>query len=295
MATSAGFPMTETMPMNAAEAWSIFWAEQGHSSRCLALSPDICDRLDSFWQGFASRLSRQTRVIDLGCGSGAVGRALRSAAPALHVTGVDVARIAPSSQPGLELIANVAMESLPFDDAAFGAAVSQFGFEYAAAPDAAAKEVARVVAPGGSLAFLVHHDAGPIIAAMRRHRRAIEGLCGAEMQAAFLAGDAGALSARLAVLKRECDNDSLVDAAGRGLQAQVANDRAGRARVWDAVVQALTPELAMLKSLDLSTSGGRTIEAVAEPLAGAFDVQPPKPLRTAEGEPIAWIVEGSRL
>jgi len=287
--------MTETMPMNAAEAWSIFWAEQGHSSRCLALSPDICDRLDSFWQGFASRLSRQTRVIDLGCGSGAVGRALRSAAPGLQVTGVDVARIAPSSQPGLELIANVAMESLPFPDAAFAGAVSQFGYEYAAAPNAAADEVARVVARGGWLSFLVHHDEGPVIGAMRRHRRAIEGLCGSAIKAAFLAGDGGTLGGRIAQLKRECDNDSLVEAAGRALQGQVANDEAGRARVWNAVVDALAPELAMLRSLDLSAAGGRTIEAVMEPLARSFGLQPPRPLRTAADEPVAWIVEGLRL
>lgn len=287
--------MTQTPSMNAAEAWSIFWAEQGHSSRCLALSPDICERLDAWWHGFASSLPPQSRVVDLGCGSGAVGRALRAAAPGLQVTGIDAARIAPSREPGIELIANVAMESLPFKDATFGAAVSQYGYEYAAAPDEAAKGVARVLAPGASLGFLVHHDEGPVIGAMRRHRRAIEGLCGPEVQTAFLSGDAGGLAAQIAELRRECANDSLVEAAGRGLQAQVVNDQAGRARVWDAVVQALAPELAMLKSLDLSTSGGRSIEAVVEPLAGAFDLKPPAPLRGDGGEPVAWIVEGSRL
>ena len=287
--------MTQTAPLNAAEAWSIFWAEQGHSSRCLALSPDICERLDAHWHAFASTLADGAKVIDLGCGSGAVGRALLAATPGLQVTGVDVAAIPPSREPGLELIANVAMESLPFADAAFAAAVSQFGYEYAAAPEAAADEVARVVARGGSLSFLVHHDEGPVIGAMRRHRRAIEGLCGSAIETAFLAGDAGTLGARIAELKRDCGNDSLVEAAGRALQGQVANDEAGRARVWNAVVDALAPEHAMLKSLDLSTAGGRSIEAVIEPLARSFALQPPKPLRTANDEPVAWVIEGSRL
>ena len=287
--------MTQTAPMNAAQAWSIFWAEHGHDSRCLALSPDICERLDAHWHAFASSLPQGAKVIDLGCGSGAVGRALRSAAPGLKVTGVDVASIAPSREPGLELIADIAMESLPFADASFAAAVSQFGYEYAAAPKEAAAEVARVVAPGGSLSFLVHHDEGPVIGAMRRHRRAIEGFCGSAMKHAFLAGDSEALGALVEELKRQCANDSLVETAGRALQGQVANNEAGRGRVWNAVVEALTPELAMLKSLDLSTAGGRTIDAVVEPLRRSFDVRPPEPLRSAQGEPVAWAVEGSRL
>jgi SAM-dependent methyltransferase len=286
--------MTQPLSMGAAQAWTLFWSEQGHNSRCLALSPDFCERLDAHWHGFASRLPRGAKVIDLGCGSGAVGRALRAAEPALQVTGVDAAQIAPSREPGLELMANVAMEALPFADATFAAAVSQFGYEYAAAPDAAAREVARVVAPGGSLSFLVHHDEGPIIAAMRRHRRAIEGLCGPDMRSTFLSGDVDRLAARIADLKRDCANDPLVEAAGRGLQAQVRQDEAGRALVWNAVVDALAPELVMLQSLDLSTAGGRSIDDVVKPLAHAFDLQSPKALRAADDEPIAWIVEGAR-
>ena len=281
--------------MDAAQAWSLFWKEQGHESRCLALSPDFCERLDAHWHAFASGLPEGARVIDLGSGSGAVGRALRSAAPGLHVTGVDVAHIAPSNDPGLELIANVAMESLPFEDGAFAAAVSQFGYEYAAAPDAAAAELARVVAPGGSLSFLVHHTDGPIIGAMRRHRRAIEGLCGAEMKSAFLSGNRPTLGGRIEQLRRECANDSLVETAGRALQAQLGNDEVGRARVWNAIVEALAPELAMLRSLDLSAEGGRTIDDVMKPLRASFALEPPRPLRSADDEPIAWIIEGSRL
>lgn len=115
------------------------------------------------------------------------------------------------------------------------------------------------------------------------------------MESAFLSGDAAALTAQLAELRRDCPNEPLVETAGRALQGQVAHDEGVRSRVWDAIVQALAPELAMLESLDLSTAGARTIEAVIDPLARSFELQPPKPLLTAENEPVAWIVEGSRL
>lgn len=286
--------MTQRSRMNAADAWTVFWSEQGHSSRCLAHSPDICERLDAHWHGFASLLPAGAKVIDLGCGSGAVGRAMRSVEPRLQVIGVDAARVAPSPEAGLQLISNIAMESLPFADGAFAAAVSQFGYEYAADPRAAAREIGRVTAPSAPLSFLIHHDQGPILAAMRRHRRAIEGLCGAEMKTAFLSGNAAALAERIATLTRECENDSLVDAAGRGLQAQVVNVEPIRLRVWTAIVEALTPELVMLESLDLSTSGGRAIEELVDPLCEAFDLRAPQPLRTDADEPIAWVVEGTR-
>jgi SAM-dependent methyltransferase len=286
--------MTKPSRMNAAQAWTLFWSEQGPSSRCLALSPEFCERLDAHWRGFASTLSPTAKVIDLGCGSGAVGRALRSTEPRLQVTGVDVARVAASREAGLELMSNVAMEALPFPDGAFAAAVSQFGYEYAAAPQLAADEIARVVAPGAPLSFLIHHDHGPIVATMRRHRRAIEGVCGPAVKDAFLSGNASALAERIAIVKRECSNDPLVDAAGRGLQNQISHNETARAQVWKAVIEALAPELIMLESLDLSTLGVRVIGDVVEPLAEAFDIRAPQPLRTAAGEPIAWVVEGVR-
>lgn len=209
-----------------AEAWTLFWSEQGEESRCLARSPELCERLDGYWARFASRLKLSGRVIDLGCGSGAVGRALRRAAP-LIVTGVDIARVPPVRDAGLELLSSVSMESLPFPDAFFGAAVSQFGYEYAD-PEAASAEVARVLAPGAPFSFLIHHPDGPIVGAMRRHRRAIEGLCGLRVQDAFFSGNENALAERIALLKRECANDALVEQAEHGLHMQIRNDELSR-------------------------------------------------------------------
>jgi SAM-dependent methyltransferase len=279
--------------VNAAEAWTLFWSEQGVESRCLATSPELCARLDSHWREFGSKLRSSSRVIDVGCGSGAVGLALRTADVPLFVTGIDIAQVPSRRDVALELLSNVPMERLPFPDAAFGAAVSQFGYEYGD-PELAAKEIARVLGPGAPFSFLIHHPEGPIVSAMRRHRRAIEALCGLRVQAAFFSGNENALADRLALLKRECSNDSVVEHAERGLHLQIRNDEFGRLRVWKAVVEALAPELAMLDSLELCCSDGRDIDDLVGPLAQGFDLLTPEPLRTPSGEPIAWIVEGTR-
>lgn len=259
----------------------------------MARSPELCERLDSHWVRFASALHSSARVIDLGCGSGAVGRALRAAGP-LSVTGVDIARVPPVREPGLELLANVPIEALPFADGVFGAAVSQFGYEYAD-PEAASVEVARVLATGAPFSFLIHHPDGPIVGAMRRHRRAIEGLCGLRVQEAFFSGNENALAERIAFLKRECLDDSVVEQAEHGLHMQIRNDELARLKVWKGVVQALAPELFMLDSLGLCCTEDRSIDDLVDPLTRWFEVRPPQPLLSGGGEPIAWIIEGNRL
>jgi SAM-dependent methyltransferase len=259
----------------------------------MARNPELCERLDSHWRAFASTLPSQTKVIDLGCGTGAVGRALLQGQPQLHVTGVDIAQVPSSDQPALELLSNVPMERLRFAERSFGAAVSQFGYEYGDAGSAAA-ELARVLMPGAQLSLLVHHPEGPLIGDMRRHRRAIEGLCGPRVEVAFLAGNADAIVAELAAVKRESSNDPLLELAERGLQAHIRRDERGRSQVWKAVQEALAPELVMLDSLELCRRDDHQIDHVVNPLARWFDVTVLKALKTTLGEPIAWIIKGKR-
>lgn len=285
--------MSPPYATNTAEAWSLFWSGHGRNSRCLGRSPDLSDPLDEHWSALASRLSNTARVLDLGCGSGAVGRALRETGPQLAVTGVDIARVPGSASPGLRLLSNVAMETLPFPECSFDCAVSQFGYEYGD-PVATSTQVARVLVPRGRLSLLVHHPDGPVLAAMRRHRRAIEGLCGVRVQAAFFSGDARALSERIALLKSEVSNDSLIEEAGRGLHSHIRSPELGRMQVWRAVVDALAPELVMLDSLALCCVDDRSIENLLQPLATGFELQPRKLLRTRSGEALAWVIEGVR-
>ncbi len=69
------------------------------------------------------------------------------------------------------------MESLPFDDGAFGAAVSQFGFEYGDIPKVAG-EITRVLTPGGCVGLMVHRGDGPILEHNLARRAAINWVMG---------------------------------------------------------------------------------------------------------------------
>src|SRR3954471_4686800 len=84
------------------DAWTLFWADSAQS-RCAAGAPEIWQALERHWFAFARSLSPGTRVLDLGCGAGAVGRLLLAARPDLHVTGVDSAQVPHSDHARLEL------------------------------------------------------------------------------------------------------------------------------------------------------------------------------------------------
>jgi SAM-dependent methyltransferase len=95
-----------------------------------------------------------TRLLDLGCGPGIVTglAAARGAAP----VGVDVSpgmlAEARRRHPDLDFMEADAV-SLPVADGAFEACVGGFVLNHLPAPDAAAAELARALAPGGALAL----------------------------------------------------------------------------------------------------------------------------------------------
>lgn len=107
----------------------------------------------------AAQIAAGDSVLDVACGTGALAReAAPRVAPGGRVTGVDpsagmlavAARIAPS----IDWREGVA-EALPFPDGAFDVVVSQFGLMLFADRDLAAREMLRVLAPGGNLAVAV--------------------------------------------------------------------------------------------------------------------------------------------
>ena len=113
--------------------------------------------------GFATALSglgSGARVLDFGCGSGDITRAL--AVDGLAMTGIDLspAMIAMArQQPGAEgidwTVAQPGNVTLPFADAAFDGALASSVLEYHPDPAAQLAEIARVLKPGGIFAFTV--------------------------------------------------------------------------------------------------------------------------------------------
>jgi len=152
------------------EDWEGFWRSTREAAAYRSGAPQQA-ALEQFWGGFFERtlpLFPGARILDLACGNGVVARgALQSARtaglPPVMVCGLD------RSAAGLTdlrrrlpavFAVNGDVLKIPFRDGVFAIVTSQFGLEYAGL--SAVAEAARLVAPGGVLAAVLHLKGGGI-------------------------------------------------------------------------------------------------------------------------------------
>jgi SAM-dependent methyltransferase len=108
----------------------------------------------------AAHLAGSSRVLDVGCGEGQVGRLAAGLEGIDLVVGVDptLAQVVVAAQRGGGVVIGRAeAASLPFVDGSFDAVVACLVFEHIQAVDEAVAEVGRVLAPGGRFIFLLNH------------------------------------------------------------------------------------------------------------------------------------------
>lgn len=100
----------------------------------------------------------QARVVDVGCGPGALTAELVARLGADRVSAVDPSEsfvsAARERHPGVDVRESSA-ELLPFDDGSFDAALAQLVVHFMSDPEGGLREMARVTRPGGVVAACV--------------------------------------------------------------------------------------------------------------------------------------------
>lgn len=268
------------------EAWADFWSRQraGGATGCLpARWQSVFAVLEGRWRAVAQDLAPGAKVLDLATGDARVLHWLGRANPQLERTGIDLCPDLPPGPPDVHIRAGIAMERLPFEDAAFDAIVSQFGVEYGDTVKVAA-EVARVACDDARIAFVIHRGDGAILA----HNMARAGqICwvideiglfaatrtAIENEAAPWEAAATLVAARVAEGRQRYGDQSagweIPEAVRRSLlMASQAGDTAqGLSVLLDSIEDQARNELARIASLE---SACRTADA-REALLGAFD------------------------
>lgn len=291
-------------------AWADFWLhEQGPASGgCLA---DAADELGAVqaeaWREFASGLPRKARVLDLATGDGIVLKRLRGARADLRLTGVDSAPGLPKGPHGIELKAGVAIEALPFADASFDAATSQFGYEYGRTGEAAA-EVARVLVSGGCFLFLVHDRAGPVVA----HNRArVDALRWAAIDSGLIDKARALATARRTMplptpaAFRDAVGEAMRRFPGQSVAAEVSQavlqslsagfSSQDSSTFIDQIERKATSELARLDALAEAARDEDGVEELVQELQNAgLEVEPARGMRNRRGDPFAWEIRGRK-
>ncbi len=222
-------------------AWSAYWATGGLHSCVGSFDAGYSGAIGAFWAQQFAALQPHDRVLDLATGNGALPRMLwtRLGAGCPDIEAVDLAQVAPdwhdaAAQERIRFHSGVAMEQLPFPDGHFTLVVSQYGFEYARR-EAALDECLRVLAPGGRLAFVMHH-AGSVLVRVGRGELACQ---------ARLLRSGGLLDAAAAVLGWF--------ARARAGEDLRANAEANAARsAYNAATVQLASDIAQLDTPDLA-------------------------------------------
>ncbi|MEM9054845.1 MAG: class I SAM-dependent methyltransferase [Pseudomonadota bacterium] len=148
---------------NTSDNWDTYWQgkETGTQKAPQDAARDV--ELRAFWRDALAPLDRDGALLDLACGSGVVLKTAKDLGFA-DLYGVDLSGSAIAAlhqfMPDVQgHVASAAATGLP--DARITTITSQFGFEYAGA-ETAAKECARLLAPGGHIIAVVHMVDGAI-------------------------------------------------------------------------------------------------------------------------------------
>ncbi|MEM0986629.1 MAG: class I SAM-dependent methyltransferase [Pseudomonadota bacterium] len=145
--------------------WSNYWRGRtaGDTGEVFAgVGIETSDELIAIWRAAFAEIG-DARVLDIACGAGsALKHADAAGAPALFALDISEHAVASACSTVPRALGVVASaDRLPFPDGALDRVVSQFGFEYANR-EAAAREVARVLKPGGRFQAIVHLSGGAI-------------------------------------------------------------------------------------------------------------------------------------
>lgn len=125
-------------------------------------------RIARFGNALTPHVEASAEVLDFGCGSGDITRAL--ADTGLHMTGCDAStgmiRQAKAASGDTRVrwvgLEGRAGEKLPFDTDAFDAVIASSVFEYLTNPTAQATEIFRVLKPGGWFLLTVPDPRDPV-------------------------------------------------------------------------------------------------------------------------------------
>jgi ubiquinone/menaquinone biosynthesis C-methylase UbiE len=162
--------MTATDDELRRRSWSRYWASGALTSLPEDFRANYDGEIRAFWHARSAEVPDGGQVLDVCTGNGAVAllvaEGLAGQGRSVRITAVDLADIQPARIgqrfPALaafieriRFVGNRPFEDIALGDASQDLIVSQYGIEYCE-PEAAARQCARLLRPGGRLALITH-------------------------------------------------------------------------------------------------------------------------------------------
>lgn len=185
--TLSSVPAPAPDPTSRDRIWTDYWRHGRLHSLSGSFSGNYEGNIRRFWVDAFSGIAPPQHALDIGTGNGPLPALLcEIAGDAMpHVDAIDIADINPawldsasaSCRQAIRFHSRTSAEELPFPDGRFSLAVSQYGLEYCRL-DAAVNELARVLAPDGKLALILHHRSSRLAQVAAEEVRLVQWLLG---------------------------------------------------------------------------------------------------------------------
>ena len=263
-------------------SWNAYWSTGALHSCIGSFGGNYAGEVRAFWQSVAATLPDGARLLDVATGNGALPALFMDDVPAgraLAIDAVDLAQVQPAwlasapepARSRTRFHSGVRAESLPFADASFDAAVSQFGLEYTDTARALG-ELRRVLRPGATLALVLHAEASLIVRQAREELSHMAWLLDDTplLETGARMCDALALAATPEGIRRlEADPGAAALRASYNQLMATASGRAERSACPDVIVeaqQALSRALMASRGAGSAAVGRQALAALATAL-----------------------------
>lgn len=311
-----------------AESWDTYWRGT-RDGAAYASEGANHPEFPAFWHRVlqtAGSAHKDTRMVDIACGNGAVEgcvyAAFQGALPELYCLDISEAAVGAAVRRFSGTRGIVAdARAIPLRSREFMLVTSQFGIEYAG--PGALPEAARLVAPGGRLALLMHYREGSIFRECSASLDAVETLLRAEFiplalrmfEAAFAASGSPGRGAYEAAARRLLPGYRALEAVMQKHGQHVAADTALRLyndvariqrdmRAYDAKevldwLRRMEGELqayaGRMASMCAAAIDRNAFDAACGELAGmGFELNRAEPLQVPGAPPLAWALVAER-
>lgn len=148
--------------------------------RNYAPAGSMLERVARFSAAIGAHVAPPAALLDFGCGTGEIARALAAGGYAVAGCDISPAMVAaarsrtPAGGPSYVVLDAARLPRLPFADGQFDAILSSSVFEYLSDPGAQLRELRRVLRPGGWLVATVPDPRHPLRVDEARERARIE-------------------------------------------------------------------------------------------------------------------------
>ena len=141
--------------------WLPLHKQEQYRERYKALKPSWQPATEVYESLVAGYLGPEAKVLDVGCGRGGVLERLHPKAALSAGIDVDIPSLREHRAPAVKRVAAKA-EDIPFANESFDLVICSWVLEHLREPEAAFREIGRVLKPGGHFVFLTPNALHPI-------------------------------------------------------------------------------------------------------------------------------------